>query len=947
VAALPRRLAVALAVLGLAGPLALVAAGADALPATRCAQAGAVSRTGDWEAVRGPAFTTRPGGRGQAVTTYAVHPVRPQVRFATNGTSVERTDDGGCTWREVYALPDVPSEEDTLAVATAEVQELVVPADPRGADRLVLVLRDGNGGPRVMASEDGGREEPFRDRSEGLPPSGRPRDLHIAPTNPDFLFLGIETVAEEQGPDDPDDALPLPVPTLPPLPGVPADPAPSAATSPGALYGSVDGGLTWEARVDLADLGGSTSGIDLLSGHPTSPNRLWAVSDGVLRSSTDGGRTFKGPGPTPAEQRARSWRVTAVTTQLLPTRPGSPGQTLVYAFSATSAQGSGPVVLLSSDDGKTYDETRAPGVVDAAAAFLPGSGTVVVSTRAQGGRPAGVHVLEPGRDGVRSESIGPPADAPSFAVSADNSDRPTFHARTSAGLLRYVGPAAALPPELPPLVGGAIADTLPPLGAARLTPARDEVRLQVGQRRTVSHALVPPRRPSSLDLFLLVDTSISMADDLDRVSADLVAMVERLEAEGVDVSVGLGEFKGGESTVAYRRVTGVGPGVGPLRAGLGELVADGFGLEAQLIAMEQALEGRGETPDALLTAPCKFTAANPDRFVQEERRSAPPVLPGQQADFRSGAVPVVLMVTDTNFLRPSGTRLKRDCTVDVTSVAQRYAAAGVHAVGLGVDDVDNPQRAADLLELARTTGALQPAGTRCAPGIDPAPGGAAVCRSAVDLVPTLESLATRPTEPLVLTTTETGAGQVLTVPARLEVDLRRAEPVDLPVTYACDEAGTFDAGVEVRMAGAAVASLTSRVVCERTDLPEIALPPAPAAAAAVAVAGVLPPPAPVPPPAPPAQAAQAQAQTQPQSQTQAQAQSGTQEEQQRAVQLALALQGLAQDEGTTVQAMSAREVPDVVRLTALALMTAAAGGLAVRRRNALRALPVRAPITRR
>ena len=60
-------------------------------------------------------------------------------------------------------------------------------------------------------------------------------------------------------------------------------------------------------------------------------------------------------------------------------------------------------------------------------------------------------------------------------------------------------------------------------------------------------------------------------------------------------------------------------------------------------------------------------------------------------DFASGfskslslADEVVLMVTDTNFLRPSGTRLKPDCSVDVTSVAQRYAAAGVHAVGLGV-----------------------------------------------------------------------------------------------------------------------------------------------------------------------------------------------------------------------------------------------------------------------
>lgn len=931
--ALPRRLrlAAAAAVVALAGPLALVSFGQDALPATRCADRAAVERLGDWEAVRGPAFVQRPAGQGQDVTAYAVHPVRPQVRFATNGTSVERTDDGGCTWREVYALPDVPSEEDTLAAATSEVQELVVPTDPRGADRLVLLLRDGNGGPRVMVSEDGGRAQPFRDRSQGLPPRGAPRDLMIATTNPDFLFLGVEAVAES-GPADRDD-LPLPLPALPGVPGVPQTPA--EPTSPGALYASVDGGLTWEARVDLADLGGSSSGVDLLAGHPTSPNRLWAVSDGILRSSTDGGRTFDGPAPSVAEQRQREWEVTALVADVPAGAQVRADALVLLGFSATSAQDGGPVVLASVDGGASFDETPAPGVVDAAAPFLPGSASVVFSTRAREGQPADVHLAALRRGAVPDlvRSIGPRVDAVDLRVTADLSAAPTFHARAGTSLLRYVGPEAALPPELPPLVGGTVLDTLPPLGPASLTPARDEVRLQVGQQRTVAHSLVPPRRPSALDLYLVVDTSISMADDLDRVRDDLLAMVGQLQAAGVDVSVGLGEFKGGESTVAYRRVTGVGPDLRRLREGLSQLVADGFGLEAQLIAMEQALEGRGEGPEALVTSPCKFTAANPDRFVQEERRRAPPVLPGQQADFRSGAVPVVLMVTDTNFLRPAGTRLKPDCTVDVTSVAERYAAAGVHAVGLGVDDVDNPQRAADLLELARTTGALQPAGRACAPTITAAPGGPAVCRRAVDLVPTLESLATRVSEPLVLTTAERGATQVLAAPGQLRVDLREAAPVALPVTYSCEELGEFGAALDVRLGALPVATLTADVVC--TPPPPVIAPvlQEPALVAAVPLVGLLPPPAPVPPPAPPAQAVQPQVQTQPQAQAQSQVQTGSQDQEQTAAQLAVALQSSARQEGLGVQPMSARSVPDVVRISLLATMTAVAGALAVRRRE--------------
>ena len=935
------RLLVLAATAAVLGPLAVVSAASDAPLPSRCADDTAVSRLGDWELVRGPAFLRRPGGGGGEITAFAVHPVRPQTRFVTNGTSVERTDDGGCTWREVYALPDVPSEEDTLAVATAEVQELVVPLDPRADDRLLLVVHDRNGGPRVLVSEDGGRDEPFRDRSEGLAATGAPNDLLVAATNPDFLFLAVEAVPQDDGPDGPSGPLPdLPdVPDLPEVPELPGTGSPPS-TSPGALFGSVDGGLTWEARVDVADLGGSTGSIDLLAGHPTAPNRIWAVSDGLLRASDDGGRTFDGDAPPLQDQRRRGWAITALVADHLAGDHAGTGELVLLGFSSGSAQDGGPIVLSSPDGGATFDETPAPGVVDAAAPFLPGTGSVVLSTVAGDDRPADVHLASLRRGLVPNllRSIGPPVDDRSLGVTADVSTSPTFHARTAGGLLRYVGPAAVVPPEVPPLIGDAVQDALPPLGPASLTPERDEVRLPVGESVTLPHVLAPPRRPSPLDLFLLVDTSESMADDLERVSADLLDLVEQLQATELDVSVGLGEFKGGESSVAYRRVTGVGPGIEPLRDGLGSLVADGYGEEAQLIALEQALEGRGEQPADLVPAGCKLSLSNPDRYVQDERRTAPPVLPGQQADFRRGAVPVVLVVTDTNFLRPAGTRLKPDCTVDVTTVAQRYASAGVHVAGLGVDDVDNPQRAADLLELARTTGAVQPAGEICASGIDATPGGAAVCRRAVDLAPSLTALATRPGEPLELTVE--AASPLMSAPRQLRVDLRRAAPVALPVTYTCDEAGTFDGALEVRLLDQVVARLTAQVVCE--PLPVAARPPQ-AAVAAVPLVGLLPPPVPVPPPAPPAQAVQPQVQTQPQAQAQAQAQTGTQEQERTAAELALALQSAAQDEQLSTAPMSARQVPDVVRLSVLALMTAAAGGLAVRRR----VVPVRAPGTRR
>ena len=201
-------------------------------------------------------------------------------------------------------------------------------------------------------------------------------------------------------------------------------------------------------------------------------------------------------------------------------------------------------------------------------------------------------------------------------------------------------------------------------------------------------------------------------------------------------------------------------------------------------------------------------------------------------------------------------------------------------------------------------------------------------------MPTLSALATRPTEPLSLDVVEVPDSAVLTAPDRLQVDLRRGEPVDLPVTYTCSREGDAEAALEVRLGATAVARLTSRVVC--LPLPSPSRPDA--VVAAVPLVGLLPP-APLPPPAPPAQAVQPQVQTQPQAQAQTQVQSGTQDQEEAAMQLALALQGGASDEQLSTRAMSAREVPDVVRLSLLAAMTAAAGAVAVRRREAVAVRP--------
>ncbi|HVE75035.1 MAG TPA: hypothetical protein VNA30_08150 [Mycobacteriales bacterium] len=930
------RLLAPLAAVAVMGPGAVLATAApEPDEVTRCAETGAVSLEAEWEAIRGPQFAVRPGGRGQQITAYAVHPATPERRFVTNGTSVERSDDAGCTWREVYALPDVPTDEDSLSAATSEVVELVIPHDPTSSGQLILVARNNSGGPRVLISPDGGLR-PFQDRSNGLPPTGQPSDLLVAGSNPDFLYLGVRSPDEGEG-DTPGGPLPD-LPDLPTLPVGPSGTDPGAAR--GALYASEDGGRTWAPRIDPADPGAGSEGIELLAGAAPSANRLWMVANGLLRASTDGGRTFRGPGPSLEEQRRRNWKVTAVEPMLLqdglalqPT-DGFNQQEIVAAFSATSAQGGGPVLLISRDGGANYDETPAPGIVDAASSLAPGTGTLAFSTRAQGNRPAGAYITSfASNTRPPVVDVSPPTNSPTLAVTADRSDYPTLFARTSGALLRYLGVERrrVLPPKVS--TGGSVSDVIPPVAPARLTPSRDVVRLPVGSQRTVQHTLVPPARSRPLDLYVLIDTSISMADDLDLARLELLTLASRLVDRGIDLSIGLGEFKGGESSLAYRKVVGVGPDLEAFQRGLGELRPDGYGLEAQLIALEQALRGDGERPSALTPAPCKLQSRDPDRYVLQERRTAPLVQPGQAADFRTGAVPVVLMVTDTNYLRPPGTRLKSDCSVDTEGVAADYARAGVKIVGYGIDDVDNPERAGDMLMGASITGALQPAGQSCAPELDPAPGAPAVCRNAVHLLPTLESLLS--SSPSSLTVTEAPLSPAVQpgVTGFAAVDLGRQQPLSLPVTYSCVglEAGTYDGGLHIRLAGRLIARLTSQVTCEPGPVSPSSPRRAERRAAASAVLPLVPPAAPPPPPA---------QGTQVQTQTQAQLQTMAQDEQQQATALVLAQQ---EAEKLDLQpeselAMSARDpaVPQPAWLAAMCLLTVAASTVALRRQSAAR-----------
>ncbi len=893
----------------------------------RCADAGAVTRIGAWASVRGPRFVERPLGGQQDVAAYVVSPHDQRRVFATNGTSIVGSTDAGCTWRELYVLPDVPTDENPLSVAGSRIAQLVVPEDPRAKDRVLAVANEttGDGRPHVLISPDG-TPDSFERREKGLPQVGFVTDLAVADTNPDFLWLAVR-FAPSTGTGPGPGGLPT-LPPLPPVPGLPGAAPEDAAAPKGALYGSSNGGGDWEVRLDPEDAAVGTTAIDDLVTDPLAANQLGAVSGGVLRHSADAGRTFRAAVPTAAEQRQRGWRVSTLVVF------AAPGRTrIITAFTSTSAQGGGPRMLTSHDGGASFGEVRGPGPVDSAVLVGEGRNLLAVSTAPTGSVPAKVLIQV---DGAFID-LTPASSQVGFALSTDRTRSATLHARLPNALVHYVGPLVTPPAETPPGIGGVVDDEdLPPLGDGAFLPTADVVELEVGTSTSIEHALELPRRGTPLDVFVLVDTTISMKDDLPLLTADVMRLVERMVAQGIDLRIGLGEFKGQESTIGYRRVLGIGPSVPEFEAALATLNGDGSGLEMQLIALEQALDGLGESAQDLVPASCKATDGNPDRFVLDERRTTPPIVAGQQADFAPSHAKVVLMVTDTTFLRPAGTRLTSDCKVDVAPVADAYDRRGIHVVGVGIDDIDNPRTAEDLAVMAQRTDTLQASGASCAPGLTEGGGPyPAVCRTAAALEPTLLSVVARQSEPARVTLRETPASPAVSLPPLATVDLRRPRTLQVPVTYTCGDEASRSAGVlEASVSGLrtdVVARLPWRLSCVTRPVP--ALPPL-VTVLGPPVVGLLPLAGPPPPP-PPAQIVQPQVQTQPQVNPQVQA--GTQEEQQEQLELALALQS-THKEGQVEYAMSARQpaVPRPVYVTVLALMTMGAGGLALRQQQRTR-----------
>ena len=846
-------------------------------PLPPCRVAGQVSSVGEWQSIKAPTFRSREGGRTGALHAYAVDPLDPAVVYATNGTTVLRSDDAACTWREVFSLESAPVEGTTLTARTGLVDAIVIP-ESRADHRKVYLQVAGDGGARpYVVRSDTGQRGTFRVASDGLPAAGRPSALRVNAQNSDFLWLAVTNGSRS------------------------------------TLWASEDGAQTWQSRTPATRVDGEPA-ITTIASDPFSPNHLWVVFDGVLRHSKDGGRTFAAPVAAPG----------AVTAVDVFHRSGSPARIAAY-----TADGS---VVTSTDGGARFATAAAEGLDAPVESVAHGSRADVLVVGTGGEKPR-VRFLH--REHGHYDDITPQTSlAGPLRVSADRRAKPTFYAMSRTALLRYAGSRIEPggPAGLP--VGPSFADPARPPDAPRWAPPQQAVEVLVGDTVTLTHTVDLAGRPRQLDLFLLVDQSDSMKEEIGVVKSRLTAMLQRLRADGVDVRAGLGIYRTEEAPPRYARTRDVGPVDAELLGTLAGLSADGPGKETQLIALDQAITGAGADvclPDACPSVPvastCDLAPSTPGCDIE----------PGQQASFRPRALKVVLHVADAGFRNPQGTPRGSDGRPDLAGVAAKYRAAGVLNVGLiAGEEIRNDYVAGleDLETMAAATGAVVPAGGLDCDGdgrVDRRAGQPFVCRAeraGAGVVAALEALTRTVADPARLAVSAQGATVVNPV---AEVDLAAPSRQAVRVTYSCVDraAGSYTATLSARVADSAAGVATTLVTCAAAAPPRVAPPdrgapivppplvPAPGA------------PAPAPPLTNPAPLPQTQVQLNPQTQVNPQAAAASQEQEQ--LQVATALNdrlGPQEDESLAMSGLGDRHSDEPVGAAVLLVGGALAAGCA-------------------
>lgn len=502
--------------------------------------------------------------------------------------------------------------------------------------------------PRVVRSDDGGGS--WQPADIGLPP-GNPAFLRVAPSDPDVVYLAVG----EQNMVD-------------------------------LLFGSDDGGVTWTLRNNFAR--SIEAGVSDIKVDPQAAQDLWVgASDGLYHSS-DGGRSFQAD---PEFAGTPMGPVDVFHT-------GGPAN--LMAFDRAKSGGA-----VSADGGQNWLSIRSPGIPTS---IEHGAAPEARLVSALGG----VWVFAPNIFSWVS------TDAPVENISglvASRTGAPVFYGFTPSTIAIFEGPTGTdveVPPETQVRPDVSLLDPgVPPAPEpAKLTPKRRTIRIDAGDSKTVPYDLLLPRTKTPLDVYFIVDTSSSQKRFIVGMADAVEGIVNGLIGSGADVQFGLGAYDNYpdsnpprvgppgsgphlyEPNDLYKRLVDRTSDTTALEEALRNIEADGGGhYNAQLEALYQAATGEGYDVEP----------------VGPAGRDVPP---GQQVNFRRGALRIAVLISDESFITEP---LERDRTPpDLRSfeeTAQALNAKGIHQVGISLIADHTAQASEGMRTIARMTGSLAPA----------------------------------------------------------------------------------------------------------------------------------------------------------------------------------------------------------------------------------------------
>ena len=738
------------------------------------------TKSGNFTTIAGPRFSAG----GQGITEMAVDARTPSRVFVTNGTSVMRTSDGGCSWDSVFVLGPQPADGQTYTSANAEILDVVV---PESGGRVLLSIAEtvvNQTRPHVLVSFDAGRSW---DPGTGLPPLGSPEALVVASSSPDIAYLAVD------------------------LGGGTLD----------TMFASADGGRTWQPRSQRLAAGMTGFVVD-----PIAPTELWGYGDGVHRSS-DGGATwvpvddFVGIAAGPVDvfhAGGRPSDIFAFVPEMRTVkRSQDGGENWLdnYGLSEPDSieHGITPESRVATSAGKVY--VWLPALFSWVDARAPVGGVTDLEATRAGSTSFYMHnasqiVVYEGQTGLD-------LDVPDKDFD--------------------IGDISLIDPD-PAVVGG----------KPKLTPGSQVVKIPAGEDKRVRYGLTLSKIRTPLDLYFLVDTSESAKPFLRGLAFVLEDLVNELYSARLDVRFGLAEYRaypdstpprqecGGtdvpvvedptcERNFVYHRVLDF-PASTPQALATAieslEPVAGGH-YNAPLPALHQAATGSGV--DVWPNGMSEAAADGND------------VQPGQQASFREKALKVILNATDEDFdVEPYATD---DFPPDVPTFDEVIAALnaratpdvpGIQQIGLAL----GTGALADLRRVASGTGAVAPdEGADCDGNgsAEIAPGAPLVCtvyrgtlEEGSNLVPAIVNMveAVRNTSPVTLeveakddrVVAEVTPDEYPGVVLQADHDLKFDVTYECPVSMAGEKT---DVVLSTRQGADPLAKATATVVCGKVD----------------------------------------------------------------------------------------------------------------------------------